>query len=114
MSNGVPNTAGSIVESVRVLTSDVGANPTVQTSMRGATCRRVGAGLFELNLGVNNQIDDTQRTVSVTDGGELLARATLRGGGDDITIPFATTDMAGAAADFTMLVMIEVKRTRNS
>lgn len=114
MGAGFPNTAGDIVESVRVLTAENGDAPVVQTSMRGATCTRTGVGLFELNLGVNNQIDDTQRVVKVTDGAELLGRATLRAGGTDRVIPFATTDMAGAADDLTMLVMVEVTRTRNS
>ena len=106
-------TAGDIVESVRVLTSEQGAAPTVQTSIHGATCTRTGVGLFELNLGVNNQIDDTQRTVHVTDSHDLLGRATGRTGGTDRIVPFATTDMAGAAADLLMTVTITVIRVRN-
>jgi hypothetical protein len=106
-------TAGDIVESVRILTSAQGAAPIVQTSIHGATCARTGVGLFELTLNLSNQIDDTQRIVKVTDGAEVLARATLRPGGTDRVIPFVTTDMAGAAADFTMLVMVEITRTRN-
>lgn len=106
-------TAGDIVESVRILTSAQGAAPVVQTSMHGATCARTGVGLFELTLNLSNQIDDTQRTVHVTDSGELLGRATGRGGGTDRVVPFATTDMAGAAADLAIAVTITVIRVRN-
>jgi len=116
MPNG--SIAGEIVELVRFRAAVVNGVVPVQTRWHGSNVTRIGVGLYQVDLGLVNQIDDTQRTVSVTVGvtppNVLTLAAEVRGSQTDRLIQIGNTNLAGEFVDGTLAdITVLVARSRN-
>lgn len=116
MPNG--SIAGEIVELVRFRATVVNGVVPVQTRWHGSNVTHIGLGLYQIDLGLVNQIDDTQRTVTVTSAVTPPNVATLafevRGAQTDRLIQVGNTNLAGEFVDGTLAdITVLVARSRN-